>query len=150
MGLDPKQIKEIRNLIKELAGRHTVILSTHILPEVSILCGRVIIINKGKVVAEDRPENLATESAQRMLLRIGGNAQLIEQELSRVAGIRGVETEQTSGDTHVFTVVLEDEKQGRQGIQAMIERNKFELVEMRLLEVSLEDIFIKLVTKEEA
>ena len=150
VGLDPKQIKEIRNLIKELAGKHTVILSTHILPEVSILCGRVIIINKGKVVAEDRPENLATESAQRMLLRINGNAQTIEQELSRAGGIKGVEKEQASGDTNGFIVVLEDEKQGRQGIQAMIERNKWELVEMRLLEVSLEDIFIKLVTKEEA
>ena len=110
----------------------------------------MIIINKGKVVAEDRPENLATESAQRMLLRINGNAQTIEQELSRVAGIKGVEREQAPGEANGFIVVLEDEKQGRQGIQAMIERNKFELVEMRLLEVSLEDIFIKLVTKEEA
>src|SRR3972149_6727748 len=143
VGLDPKQIKE-------LSGKHTVILSTHILPEVSILCGRVIIINKGQVVAEDRPENLATESAQRMLLSIGGNAQLIEKELSRVGGINVVEREQASGDTNGFIVVLEDEKKGRQGIQAMIERNKFELVEMRLMEVSLEDIFIKLVTKEEA
>ena len=150
VGLDPKQIKEIRSLIKELAGRHTVILSTHILPEVSILCGRVIIINKGKVVAEDRPENLATDSAKRMFLRINGDVQMIEQELSRVGGIKEVEREQASGDANVFIVVLEDEKQGRQGIQAMIERNKFELVEMRLLEVSLEDIFIKLVTKEEA
>src|SRR3989338_481198 len=120
VGLDPKQIKEIRSLIKELSGKHTVILSTHILPEVSILCGRVIIINKGKVVAEDRPENLATE-----------------RELA-------------SDDVGRFIVVLEDEKKGRQGIQAMIEKNRWELVEMRTLEVSLEDIFIKMVTKEEA
>ena len=102
------------------------------------------------MVAEDRPENLATDSAQRMLLRINGNAEKIEQELSRVNGVQGVEREQASGDDSRFIVVLEDEKKGRQGIQAMIERNKFELVEMRLLEVSLEDIFIKLVTKEEA
>lgn len=151
VGLDPKQIKEIRSLIKELAGRHTVILSTHILPEVSILCGRVIIINKGKLVAEDRPENLAAESAQRMLLRINGDTQTIEQELARVAGIKGVEKESASGsNANGFIVTLEDEKQGRQGIQAMIERNRFELLEMRLMEVSLEDIFIDLVTKEEA
>ena len=102
------------------------------------------------MVAEDRPENLATESAQRMLLRINGNAQAIEQELARVGGIKGVEREPASGETHGFIVVFDDEKQGRQGIQAMIERNKWELVEMRLLEVSLEDIFIKLVTKEVA
>src|SRR3989338_853397 len=82
VGLDPKQIKEIRKLIKDLAGRHTVILSTHILPEVSILCGRVIIINKGKVVAVDRPENLAAEGSRRMFLRINGNAPAIEQALS--------------------------------------------------------------------
>jgi len=150
VGLDPKQIKEIRSLIKELSGKHTVILSTHILPEVSILCGRVIIINKGKVVAEDRPENLATESAQRVLLRINGNAETIEQELSRVDGIQGVERELASDDVGRFIVVLEDEKKGRQGIQAMIEKNRWELVEMRTLEVSLEDIFIKMVTKEEA
>jgi len=102
------------------------------------------------VVAEDRPENLATESAQRMLLRINGNAEAIEQELSRVEGIQGVERELAADDANRFIVVLEDEKKGRQGIQAMIERNKWELVEMRLLEVSLEDIFIKMVTKEEA
>jgi ABC-2 type transport system ATP-binding protein len=148
VGLDPKQIKEIRKLIKELAGKHTVILSTHILPEVSILCGRVIIINKGTVVAQGKPETLTTESARRMLLRINGNAQAIGQELARVAGIKGVEKEQ--GDSNGFVVVFDDEKQGRQGIQAMIERNKWELLEMRSLEVSLEDIFIKLVTKEEA
>ena len=150
VGLDPKQIKEIRSLIKELSGKHTVILSTHILPEVSILCGRVIIINKGKVVAEDRPENLATESAQRVLLRINGNAETIEQELSRVDGIQGVEREPAADDASRFIVVFEDEKKGRQGIQAVIEKNRWELVEMRTLEVSLEDIFIKMVTKEEA
>jgi hypothetical protein len=85
-----------------------------------------------------------------MFLRINGNVQMIEQELSRMGGIKGVEREQASGDANGFIVVFDDEKQGRQGIHAMIERNKWELVEMRLLEVSLEDIFIKLVTKEEA
>ncbi len=150
VGLDPKQIKEIRSLIKELAGKHTVILSTHILPEVSILCGRVIIINKGKVVAVDRPENLASNGAQRMLLRINGNAQMIEQGLSGMGGIKGVERELTSGDTNGFVVVFDDEKLGRQGIHNMIEKNNWELMEMRPLEASLEDIFIELVTKEEA
>ena len=102
------------------------------------------------MVAEDRPENLATESAQRMLLRINGNAEMIEQELSRVDGIQGIEKELASDDASRFIVVLEDERKGRQGIQAMIEKNRWELVEMRTLEVSLEDIFIKMVTKEEA
>lgn len=147
VGLDPRQIKEIRNLIKELAGRHTVILSTHILPEVSILCGRVIIINKGKLVAVDKPENLASESAKRMFLRIHGSMQMIERELASIGGIKGCEKEQASGG---FVVTFDDEKMGRLGIQSMIEKNNWELLEMRPLETSLEDIFIKLVTKEEA
>ena len=150
VGLDPKQIKEIRSLIKELAGKHTVILSTHILPEVSILCGRVIIINKGKVVAVDKPENLASDNAQRMLLRINGDVQMIEQGLSGMGGIKGVERELTSGDTNGFIVVFDDEKLGRQGIHNIIEKNNWELIEMRPLETSLEDIFIELVTKEAA
>ncbi|OGS98526.1 MAG: MFS transporter [Gallionellales bacterium RIFCSPLOWO2_12_FULL_59_22] len=150
VGLDPKQIKEIRKLIKDLAGRHTVILSTHILPEVSILCGRVIIINKGKLVAVDRPENLAAEGSRRMFLRINGNAPAIEQALSRMAGVKSVERELTAGEDNGFVVVFDDEKQGRQGIHSMIENNRWELLEMRTMEASLEDIFIKLVTKEEA
>jgi ABC-2 type transport system ATP-binding protein len=151
VGLDPKQIKDIRKLIKELAGRHTVILSTHILPEVSILCGRVIIINKGKVIAEDRPENLAKENVPKMFLRIEGEMQMIEQELGRLAEIKTVEREQIdSEDTGGFIVTFDDEKLGRQSVHSMIEKNSWDLVEMRPIEVSLEDIFIKLVTKEEA
>ncbi|MBI4936684.1 MAG: ATP-binding cassette domain-containing protein [Nitrosomonadales bacterium] len=150
VGLDPKQIKEIRNLIKDLAGKHTVILSTHILPEVSILCGRVIIINKGKLVAVDRPENLTSESSRRMFLRINGNAQMIERELAGISGIKEFETAQASGEANGYIVVFDDEKRGRPGIQSMIEKNNWELMEMRPLETSLEDIFIKLVTKEEA
>lgn len=149
-GLDPRQIKEIRKLIKDLAGKHTVILSTHILPEVSLLCGRVIIINNGKLVAVDRPENLASEGSRRMFLRIDGEGQAIEQELSRTDGIRGVAREQASDDAGAFIVVLDDERRGRQAINAMIERNHWELVEMRPVETSLEDVFIKLVTTEEA
>lgn len=149
-GLDPRQIKEIRNLIRDLAGRHTVILSTHILPEVSLLCGRVIIINKGKLVAVDRPENLASEGSRKMFLRIDGNVQMIEQELSRADGVRGFAKEPTGDGAAGFIVVFDDERRGRQGIHSMIERNHWDLVEMRPMEASLEDVFIKLVTREEA
>jgi ABC-2 type transport system ATP-binding protein len=149
-GLDPRQIKEIRRLIKDLAGKHTVILSTHILPEVSLLCGRVIIIDKGKLVAVDRPENLTSESSRRMFLRIDGEAQAIEQELSRTDGLRSVAREQAPDGASGFIVVLDDERRGRQGINAMIERNHWDLLEMRPVETSLEDVFIKLVTREEA
>ncbi len=150
VGLDPKQIKEIRKLIKDLAGRHTVILSTHILPEVSILCARVIIINKGKLVAVDSPENLAAGSGKRTLLRIAGNSEAIEREVAALAGVRGVSREQAGGSGITLIVNFEDERQGRQGINALIDRERWDLLEMRPLEASLEDIFIQLVTKEEA
>ena len=150
VGLDPRQIKEIRKLIKDLAGRHTVILSTHILPEVSILCGRVIIINKGKLVASDKPENLRAGSAKKIYLRLSGNPQSVEQELARAEGVTGITREQTAEGASAFVVAFDDEKRGRQGIQSMIENNRWDLIEMRPIEASLEDIFIKLVTKEEA
>ena len=150
VGLDPKQIKEIGKLIKELAGKHTVILSTHILPEVSLLCGRVIIINKGKLVAMDKPENLTSESAGKTYLRIGGDALRIEQELSLVGGIKHFMREQAAGEVNAYIVTFEDERRGKQGVHAMIERNNWDLIEMRPIEASLEDIFIKLITREEA
>jgi ABC-2 type transport system ATP-binding protein len=150
VGLDPKQIKEIRKLIKDLAGRHTVILSTHILPEVSILCGRVIIINKGKLVAVDKPENLRAEGSRRTYLRISGEARRVEEELARLEGVSGLTREQAADDTQAFILAFADEKRGRQAINSMIERNHWDLIEMRPIEASLEDIFIKLVTREEA
>jgi ABC-2 type transport system ATP-binding protein len=151
VGLDPKQIKEIRKLIKDLAGRHTVILSTHILPEVSILCSRVIIINKGKVAAVDSLENLTSAGSDKMFLRIDGDQKAIETQLSRLGGISSVTQEQgTLGAGDGFVVCLTDERQGRQQIHAMIEKNGWQLMEMRPVEKSLEDIFIQLVTREDS
>jgi len=149
VGLDPRQIKEIRRLIKDLAGRHTVILSTHILPEVSILCGRVIIINKGKIVALDSLKHLTSTSSHKMLLRIDGSQKEIEAELANLDGVSSVEREKgESGKDDGFIVSLDDKRLGRQRIQSMIDENDWNLVEMRPVETSLEDIFIQLVTKE--
>jgi len=149
VGLDPKQIKEIRNLIKELAGRHTVILSTHILPEVSLLCNRVIIINEGKLVAVDTPENLTSGSLSRMFLRISGNVIEIEKALANLGGIKGSERELTAAkDSCGFIITFDDEKKARKNIHSMIDTNSWDLIEMRPMEMSLEDVFIKLVTRE--
>lgn len=150
-GLDPRQIKDIRKLIADLAGRHTVILSTHILPEVSLLCGRVVIINKGRLVAIDKPANLAAGRAHRMLVRIGGDAQALAQALARAPGVRSVAA--ADGSTGIdggFVVVLDDDRRGRQAIAALVEAHGWDLVEMRPLEASLEDVFIELVTREDA
>jgi ABC-2 type transport system ATP-binding protein len=149
VGLDPKQIIGIRELIKSLGGKHTVILSTHILPEVSILCDRVIIINNGKVAAVDSLENLTAQSSKKMLLRLNGDLQAIEQALATIDGVSEVEKEQEyAHDDGAFILTFNDEKRGKEGIHSIIRDKGWGLVEMRPIEASLEDIFIKLVTKD--
>jgi len=93
VGLDPKQIIEVRELIKSLAGTHTIILSTHILPEVSQTCERVVIINKGRVVAEDTPENLTTKLAgkQRMIVTVAAPFTEVRTQLSEIKGVQKVQ-----------------------------------------------------------
>jgi ABC-2 type transport system ATP-binding protein len=154
VGLDPKQIKEIRKLIKELAGKRTVILSTHILPEVSMICGRVIIINDGKLVANDTPENLTAhlqKSAKIFLQIAGAEADEIKKELSRVSGVKSVNRDETTfDDAHGFIVEVEEENNARKNLHPVIVNRGWDLVEMRSLHMSLEDVFIKLITKEEA
>jgi len=153
VGLDPKQIKEIRKLIKELAGKRTVILSTHILPEVSMICGRVIIINDGKLVANDTPENLTAhlQKSARIFLQIAGaSADEIEKELTHLPGIKRISREETLLDgSHGFIVEVEEENNVRKSLHPVIVNKGWDLVEMRSLHMSLEDVFIKLVTKEE-
>lgn len=151
IGLDPKQIIEIRRLIKELAGKRTVILSTHILPEVSMICKRVIIINKGRLVAVDTPENLTSrlQRTSRVFLRISGPQEEIVKELRKVKGVKGVEQEKaTTGNSNGFIVEFADGRNESQAIPPVIVKKGWDLLEMRPVEMSLEDIFIKLVTKE--
>jgi len=149
VGLDPQQIKGIRKLIKDLAGRHTVILSTHILPEVSILCNRVVVINKGTVAAVDSLENLISTGSDKMFVRIAGDQQVIKSGLEQIDVVNAVE--QGASDCKEeggFIIALDDEKQGRKCIHAMLDSNGWNLEEMRPMETNLEDIFIRLVTKE--
>jgi len=151
VGLDPKQIREIRKLIKELAGKHTVILSTHILPEVTLLCGRVAIINQGKLVAVDEPDKLASANSPRLFLRVAGAADEVERELRTLDGVTSVDREQGGvEEANGFVVEFDDAQPVRKDIQAMVVHHDWDLVEMRPIGVTLEDIFIKLVTKEEA
>jgi len=154
VGLDPRQIKEIRKLIKELAGKRTVILSTHILPEVSMICGRVIIINDGKLVANDTPENLTAnlQQSSKIFLQIAGvDADEIKKEISNVAGITSVkQDEDTLNGSYGFIVGIEEESNARKNLHSVIVNKGWDLVEMRSMQMSLEDVFIKLVTKEEA
>jgi len=148
-GLDPKQIIETRELIKELAGDHTIILSTHILPEVAQICQRVVIISKGRVVAVDTPENLTH--------RLGGAETmyvLLEAPVDATAALQAVPgvTRVTVADRHDHAVGYEVESVRDADIRREIARTvvgqQWGLLEMRPLRMSLEEIFLQVTTEE--
>jgi ABC-2 type transport system ATP-binding protein len=151
IGLDPRQIIDIRQLIKGLAGQKTVILSTHILPEVSMTCQRVIIINRGRLVAVDTPENLTTklQTSSRLLVRVEGPATEVVRALGAVAGVQTVK-EDGSGPAHVVTCVVESKKDRdvRKDVAATVVRQNWGLLELRPVDLTLEDVFVRLVTEE--
>jgi ABC-2 type transport system ATP-binding protein len=149
-GLDPKQIIETRRLIKELAGDHTIILSTHILPEVSQTCERVVIINRGRVVAVDTPQNLTTRlrGSETMYVQVDASGQDAAGALARVAGVSHV----TESDRHDGAVGYEVETERGHDVRRELARtivtNGWGLLELRPLRMSLEDIFLSLTTED--
>jgi ABC-2 type transport system ATP-binding protein len=151
IGLDPRQIIDIRQLIKGLAGQKTVILSTHILPEVSMTCQRVIIINRGRLVAVDTPENLTTklQKSSRLLVQVEGPATEVVRALSAVSGVQTVKQDDV-GPTNVVTCVVESEKDRdvRKEIAAAVVQQHWGLLELRPVDLTLEDVFVRLVTEE--
>ena len=152
-GLDPKQIIETRKLIKELAGDHTVVLSTHILPEVSQTCERVVIINKGRVVAVDSVENLtarANASAAVTYVQLDAAGQDVEAALSSVPGVTGLEIADTSGTITGLQVTSESGHDIRREVAAAIVGRGWGLLELRTVRMSLEDVFLNLTTAEPA
>jgi ABC-2 type transport system ATP-binding protein len=145
IGLDPIQIVEIRNLIREFAGEHTVILSTHILPEVDMTCERVIIINDGKVVAEDTTSNLRNRLPQneRFVIGVRGDASGFGGVLERIPGVASVSVTVAGEGVTEFIVVSEGGTDVRPGAARAAVNGNLELVQLRDISMSLEDIFIK-------
>lgn len=151
IGLDPKQTFETRNLIKKLAGKRTVMLSSHILPEVSMVCERVIIINEGKIVAIDSVENLTTKLKGEMEinLEIEGEPEKVKRILNEIDGVKKIEIIPPIRDkVNKYVIICDREKDRRNEISSRIINNGFVLLEMTLKEMTLEDIFLKLTTKE--
>lgn len=146
-GLDPKQILETRELIKSLGGEHTIILSTHILPEVSVTCGRVVIINKGRVVAEDTPDNLThrLRGAEGLKLEVRGEAVGLQEFLTRIDGVRSVRSQ--SGPS---LTTLEVEAEAGRDVRAEVARavvgQGHDLLSLQQAGMSLEEIFLHLTT----
>jgi ABC-2 type transport system ATP-binding protein len=153
IGLDPKQIIEVRELIKGLAGNHTIILSTHILPEASKLCERVVIIDKGRIVAEETPDNLTRKlgGAQRMSVTIGGPAADVKTRLSALSGILKVNEVDKEKNTDITTFQVESAPEGdiRPLLAKTVVDSNWSLYEMKPEGMSLEDVFLQLTTKEE-
>jgi ABC-2 type transport system ATP-binding protein len=149
-GLDPKQIIETRQLIKQLAGDHTIILSTHILPEVSQTCERVVIINKGRVVAVDTPDNLTArlQGSQTMYVQIDANGADAVSALGRVPGVtRVVESDRKAGIVG-YEVEGERGRDIRRDLARAVVGSNWGLLELRPMRMSLEEIFLTLTTED--
>jgi len=152
IGLDPKQIHDIRNLIKSIGSNRTIILSSHILPEVNEVCDRIIIINRGRLVAVDSPANLRdklTRSSFTIIkIRETPSSSGASNILSGIDGVLSVREETLSGKVKKLTVESKPEIDPRETISFQLVNNGYSLLEIYNRELSLEDIFMQLVTRE--
>jgi len=153
VGLDPRQIIEVRNLIKNLAGDHTVILSTHILPEVSMTCSRVAIINHGQVVATNTPERLMTQlmGGSGYELEVEGDFESVQRCLQAVQGVTAIEpmsTDLLPQNRLKIKVVSGSEMELGSEIATALVSHQLGLYEMRRVQASLETVFLQLTTEE--
>ena len=151
VGLDPKQIIEVRKLIKGLAGEHTIILSTHILPEASQTCDRVVIINRGRIAAVDTPENLTTQlkGSERVRMEVRGEEETLREAIEQVDGVTKIDLETIEASDHLKVIVESEPGTDLRGKLATAVIGKgMELLELRAVSLSLEDIFLQLTTEE--
>jgi len=146
IGLDPGQVVEVRELIREIGKERTVLLSTHLLNEAQNICDRVLIINNGKIVTEDTTENLQARliGAERVILRVRGEADDLAKTVKQVKGVQGVETKQDGSVEFEFV----SGKDVRPEVAKQVINSGYDLIELRPLGVSLEEIFLELTGSE--
>jgi ABC-2 type transport system ATP-binding protein len=152
VGLDPKQILDIRNLIKELGKKHTVIISSHILSEVSQICERVVIINKGKIVAVDTPENLEEKTREQNIIyvTVEDKEEKMNTLKEEMREIKEIELVKDNGDGTKQYKILSDEKVDlRKTLFEVLPKKEITIFELKKEEVSLEDAFMKLIENKE-
>ncbi|MEK7363392.1 MAG: ATP-binding cassette domain-containing protein [candidate division NC10 bacterium] len=151
IGLDPVQVAEIRALIKSLAGQHTVILSTHILPEVSMVCEGVIIINRGRIAAQGSLDRLAEEffPTARIELQISGPAEVVGPALRQIPGILRVEHQGTADGAGIYMVEAMRDRDVRAPIAQLVAERRWGLLELHQPGMSLEEVFLRVVAGEE-
>ena len=148
IGLDPNQVRQVRTLIRELGGEYTILLSTHILPEVEMTCGRVIIIDHGRIVAMDTPGNLTQhmQGGSRLSLEVRGPGQEIQSAIEKIQGI--VCVNRRGNGVSTFSVEVEKGRDVREDIFKAVADNRWVLREMKTEAVSLEDVFVHITTHE--
>ena len=158
IGIDPIQVVETRRLIEDLGRSQTVVLSSHILPEVSMICQRVLIINEGRIVAEDTPSNLAAglQGVDRLVVEVGGPVAEVLPALRKVEGVSEV-THRPAGrreasddlDRELYTIHVTQGQDSRDAISRAIVSSGWSLLSMQSVGMSLEEIFLKLTTQED-
>jgi len=151
IGLDPRQITEIRSLIKSLAGQHTVILSTHILPEVSMVCSGVIIINKGAIVAQGPIDSLVDQffPTARVEVEIVGPPPAVRDRIRGISGVLSVEDQMVANGAARYVVEAARGRDVRAEIFKLAAQQQWDLLELRRVGMTLEEVFIRIVAGEE-
>lgn len=152
VGLDPKQIIEIRSLIRTLGKNHTVLLSTHILGEVAAVCDRIIIINKGKIVADEKTENITrvVENNRRFNVKVCGPQKEVLQTIKEIPGVSFAESETArDGEAYIFTVESEMGADIRKKLFFTLAQKGWAMIGLEAVGMSLEDIFISVVDQTE-
>lgn len=152
VGLDPKQVTEIRSLIKSLGKNHTVILSSHILSEISQICEKVIIINKGKIVAQDTPQNLEekVKTENSLMITVEDKENKFEETLKNIEDVKSVNLINENADgTKEYSVVSKDEKDIRKEVFEVLAKNEITILEIKKSETTLEEAFINLIEEKD-
>jgi ABC-2 type transport system ATP-binding protein len=145
VGLDPNQIIEVRELIKNLAGNHTIILSTHILPEVAMTCQRAVIINRGRVVAQDTIANMTQHKrgSGRLVVQVDGPAAQVRDKLASVSGVKKVQA-----NNGRYEIECQPGRDARRELAQAVVQNGWGLLELRAKDFTLEEVFLNLTTEE--
>lgn len=152
VGLDPNQIIEIRELIKSLSKKHTILLSSHIMQEVDAVCDKIIIINKGELVAYDTPANIARvmEESRELILTVRGSESEVKAAIGPLGGIKEIKYDTSGNEVHI-RIKMEENVDVREDISCALMNIRCPIIEMRLHQVSLEEIYLNLIgTNKEA
>ncbi len=151
IGIDPVQVVETRELVKSLGNDHTVVFSTHILSEAAAVSERVVVINEGRIVAEDKPDNLSVRlrGTEQVRMEVRGPARDVATRLREVDGVQEVTREEMGSGVYLFSLETRPGTNVKEQLASIVVRNNWGLLGMQSVKMSLEDIFLQLTTREQ-